>query len=117
MSTRIASQKCWNHSAREAVARCPECGHAYCRECVAEHEDRVICAGCLARLSAPVEKKKKRLWTFDSMVRLSGAIVGLFVAWFVFFSLGRMLLSVPDRFHADTIWTRTFSDSLREEEP
>jgi len=116
MNGAIASQKCWNHSAREAVARCPVCGHAYCRECVVEHEDRVICAGCLTRLTSPAQQKSRR-WTFDSVVRLSGAVLGLFVAWFVFFSVGRMLLSVPDHFHADTIWKRALSESMREDEP
>ena len=114
MSIRVAAEKCWNHSAREAIARCPECGHSYCRECVVEHDDRLICAGCLAKM-ASAAATPKRQWSIQAASRLTGAVLGLLVAWFVFFSLGRMLLSVPDRFHADTLWNRAFSDSTWED--
>jgi len=46
-------QVCLNHHAREAVAKCPDCGHFYCRECIAEHDDRVICAACLRKMLKP----------------------------------------------------------------
>jgi len=46
----LAYQRCLNHTFREAVARCPECGHYFCRECITEHEDRVVCASCLRKL-------------------------------------------------------------------
>ena len=42
-------QRCWNHEAREAACRCPACGRSYCRECVSEHEGRLLCAACLSR--------------------------------------------------------------------
>ena len=116
MITRLALEKCWNHGAREAVARCPECGHSYCRECVVEHDDRVICAGCLAKLTAPVAKAQRRISAVP-FFRAAGALVGLLVAWLIFFSVGRMLLSVPDQFHADTLWKRAMSESFRGEDP
>ncbi|MCI0613826.1 rhomboid family protein, partial [bacterium] len=40
----ISKQRCFFHSQREAVVRCPECGRYYCRECVTEHLDRLLCA-------------------------------------------------------------------------
>jgi hypothetical protein len=115
MSARIALEKCWNHGLREAVARCPECGHPYCRECVVEHDDRVICAGCLAKLTAP--SVPRRRVTATPILRGAGALVGLFVAWFIFFSVGRMLLSVPAKYHADTLWKRAMAESFRGEDP
>ena len=45
----MVHQSCWNHEAREAVCRCPECGRSYCRECVTEHEARLLCAVCLRK--------------------------------------------------------------------
>jgi len=46
----LAHQRCFNHVQREAVARCPQCRGYFCRECITEHDDRVICAGCLSKL-------------------------------------------------------------------
>ena len=45
----LAHQRCFNHATREAVARCPECHHFFCRECITEHDDRVLCTGCLKK--------------------------------------------------------------------
>ena len=106
MST-LALQRCLHHAAREAVARCPECARFFCRECIVEHEDRVLCAGCLARLTTvpPVALRRGR-----SVTPLVGAGAGLFVAWLAFYFLGRMLLAVPGDFHASKIWK---SDWLR----
>ena len=44
--------RCRRHPDRPAAARCPECGEAHCRECVVEHEGRILCAACLTRLTA-----------------------------------------------------------------
>ena len=40
----LVHQRCFNHMLREAVACCPECRRYFCRECVTEHEDKVLCA-------------------------------------------------------------------------
>ena len=45
----LSQQRCFNHTSREAVARCPECGRFFCRECITEHDDRVLCAVCLGK--------------------------------------------------------------------
>jgi hypothetical protein len=31
-------------------------------------------------------------------------VMGIFVAWFVFYVVGRLLLAVPDDFHASKLW-------------
>jgi hypothetical protein len=99
----LTSQRCLNHAAREAAARCPECGRFFCRECVVEHEQRVICAGCLARLAAPVSRVPRRL-RFSAVLPVAGFGIGFLMAWLAFYFVGRMLLAVPDDFHANKIW-------------
>ena len=107
----LALQRCWNHGSREAVARCPECGRSYCRECVVEHEDRIICSGCLEKLIS-AGAKPARDWSFKPLVRLAGAFTGIIVAWFLYFSVGRSLLAIPDESHAETLWRRTFQNLI-----
>jgi len=81
-----------------------------------DHEDRIICAGCLIRLTSRTEKPRRRL-SLKPTIRAAAAMLGLLVAWFVFFGLGRMLLSIPEQYHADMLWKRAIKESLREEEP
>lgn len=111
MTGRLALQRCWNHSTREAIARCPECGHFFCRECVVEHADRIICSGCLARIQKTGERPKRR-FSFAHVLQAGGAVAGLIVAWILFFTIGRALLSVPDDYHAEKVWKRTFGDDF-----
>lgn len=113
MSQRLALQRCWNHSEREAVARCPECTRFYCRECVVEHADRVICSNCLARIHAGAAKPRKRI-RFAPLARVAAALFGIIVGWMIFFTAGRMLLAVPDQFHAETLWERSWRDDFEE---
>ena len=93
---------CLNHHEREAVARCPGCGHFYCRECIAEHDDRVICAACLRKLLKPVEKKQSPAlrWLARSAVLGVSVVTG----WLAFYFVGKILLSMPTEFHNGTLW-------------
>lgn len=100
-AARVSQQRCFNHSNREAAARCPECRRFFCRECVAEHEDRVICAACLKKLAAP-ERAKRR--TFSVLTRSMELVVAIFVAWFFFFMIGEGLLRIPASFHDTNVW-------------
>jgi hypothetical protein len=97
----LVQQRCFHHSLREAVARCPECRHFYCRECITEHEDRVICATCLRRLTAAVETRRVSFAWALPLVQLS---LGLSVVWFFFYLFGATLLSIPSSFHEGTVW-------------
>jgi len=99
----LASQRCLHHSGREAVARCPECGRFFCRECIVEHEDRVICAGCLTKLADAQNKAPSRI-RLAALLPAVGVWLGLLVAWLVFYFVGRTLLSVPDDFRAGKVW-------------
>ena len=76
-------QQCWNHEAREAVCRCPECAHSYCRECVTEHEARLLCAACLRKVltGAGLKRHKRRV---PALVLLA---TGLLLSWVLFLAV------------------------------
>jgi hypothetical protein len=104
MSVAVATlrhKRCVNHPQREASARCPECGKFYCRECVSEHDDRILCASCLAKGSI---KKEARTpwWTWAP--RLGLVLLAIITAYFVFLLIGNILLSFPSEFHGKGGW-------------
>ena len=97
----LSRQRCFNHKFREAVARCPECGRFFCRECIAEHEDRVLCASCLDRLLASSQGRPLR---FTGLMRCMQFLFGFMVLWIFFYYAGQVLLSLPTSFHEGTLW-------------
>lgn len=99
----LTTQRCANHPHREAAARCPECGRFFCRECVVEHESRVLCASCLAAVLQPPRKGGLRVLGF--LGRAARVVAGFLVLWFFFYYLGRILLAIPTSFHEGTVWT------------
>lgn len=103
----LTLQRCFNHAQREAVARCPECGRFFCRECITEHEDRVLCAACLRRLAAA--PSAARPWLLNAARGLQ-MVLAVLVAWLFFYFVGQMLLSVPDSFHEGTLWQARWLD-------
>jgi hypothetical protein len=103
----LAFQRCLNHAEREAVARCPECTHFFCRECITEHDDRVLCAACLKKLArVPLTRRP----AFANVVRVGQCALGLIVVWFFFFVIGEKLASLPTSFHEGTIWRAPWID-------
>ena len=97
----LSQQRCFNHAAREAAARCPECERFYCRECITEHNERLICAACLRKL---VRVPLTQRGAFVGAIRFAQIGFGLLVTWFFFHFLGETLLSIPSSFHDGTIW-------------
>jgi hypothetical protein len=104
----LSHQRCFHHSSREAVARCPECSHFYCRECVTEHDDRVICAACLKKLAGTPFTQRSG---FVGVLRVVQAGVGVLLVMIFFYTLGRSLLSMPSSFHDGTVWTSNFLEA------
>jgi len=97
----LIHQRCFNHALREAAARCPECRRFYCRECITEHEDRIICSACLVKLSQRTPFRTSMLrWAW----RCSELVAGVFVVWLFFYVLGGLLLLIPSSFHEGSIW-------------
>jgi hypothetical protein len=103
----LIHQRCFNHSLREAAARCPECGHFYCRECITEHDDRVICAACLKKLVKPPFTRRRG---FVGVLRTLQCLLGVFAAWFFFYLAGQALLSIDSSFHEGTLWQGNWLD-------
>jgi len=97
----LSQKRCKNHPSREAVARCPECTGFFCRECITEHDDKVLCSACLKNiLSAriPVTSKLKVPYFFLQFV------TGFMVIWSIYYFFGHLLLSIPSTFHEGTFW-------------
>jgi hypothetical protein len=97
----LAQQHCLNHSAREAVAQCPECHYFFCRECIAEHDDRILCAACLRQISLKIQKGPSR-WRILGPAGVGFA--GLLTAVLFFYLIGQFLLLIPTSFHDGTLW-------------
>jgi len=97
----LLHQRCYNHMLREAVACCPECRRYFCRECVTEHEDKVLCAACLRnKTNAAVSGQRRR----DRLVLIFHFLLGGMLLWVFFYYLGQILLSLPSSFHEGTLW-------------
>jgi uncharacterized paraquat-inducible protein A len=102
----LHQRQCLNHPAREAAARCPECGHFYCRECIAEHDGRVICAACLHRLLRAPRPPRPAAPAWLSRATAFG--LSLAFGWLAFYLVGRILLSIPASVHDGTLWQTGF---------
>jgi len=97
----LTYQRCYNHRFREAAARCPECARFFCRECITEHEDKVLCSACLYRKRKPTGVKFSRIqW----ILNLGYFFLGVFILYVLFFYFGRILLLLPSSFHEGTLW-------------
>jgi hypothetical protein len=103
----LAMQRCHFHVEREAVARCPECKRFFCRECITEHDDRLICASCLQKLAV---KKTGRAGRFAIVGEAFVCAAGILVAWFFFYCAGQLLLMTPTRFHEGSVWEKTMEE-------
>jgi hypothetical protein len=97
----ITQQRCRNHMQREAVARCPGCGGFFCRECITEHEDKVLCAACLRQLVEPYGKPSDR---FRGLIRLGHFLLGILILYVLFYYLAQILVALPSDFHEGTLW-------------
>ncbi len=97
----IERKRCSLHSQREAVAQCLECQNYFCRECVTEHDDRVLCSGCLDRVAEERFTRKKGFRFIRGTVSF---FTGLIIVWFFFYMVGSTLLKLPASFHEGTLW-------------
>jgi hypothetical protein len=97
----LAHQRCFNHAGREAVARCPECKQFFCRECVTEHDDRVLCSLCLKKSARPPLARRLKLTQIFRALQFAFSIL---LVWYFFFLIGEGLLKIPTSFHDGSIW-------------
>jgi hypothetical protein len=97
----LSTRRCARHPEREAAARCPSCAGFFCRECIVEHEGRLLCTSCLARETASA---KARLAKWAGARRHLELAAAALAAVLVFYGIGSILLNVPPEFHEGTIW-------------
>ena len=99
----LTHQRCINHQFREAVARCPECERFFCRECITEHDDKVLCASCLRKKIKPGLKGfRPSQWIF----RLGQFTAGMALLYVLFYYFAQILLALPADFHEGTLWQK-----------
>lgn len=97
----LVDRRCFNHISREAVARCPACHRYFCRECITEHEDRVLCAFCLRQERDRGDSEPSR---FRRLGQVGQFTVGMIILWTFFYYLGQVLLLLPSAFHEGKFW-------------
>ena len=94
MTRMTLEQRCWNHETREAVCRCPQCGRSFCRECVSEHEGRLLCAACLRSAAHAAVTARGRAYRLRGAGLLLG---GLILAWSIYFGAAESLITITER--------------------
>ena len=102
MTAGAIGQRCWNHETREAVCRCPACGRSFCRECVSEHDARLLCAVCLLTSSRAQAARPGAVRRFSSVWMLAS---GFILALLVFYAAGQGLILITERME-QTEWQR-----------
>jgi hypothetical protein len=94
MST-FATRRCFIHANREAASLCVTCRRSFCRECVVDHEGRLMCNACLAKATKRPATRESRLAILTGPINILCAVV---LCWFVFYMVGRgFLLLEPVR--------------------
>jgi len=93
----LVQQRCMIHSDREAAVRCPRCLRFYCRECVVEHEGRMMCAHCIGQLEAAPERRGTSVVAWGIL-----SLTGFLTTWFIFYYFGVGLARVPASFFGGT---------------
>ena len=103
----LIHKRCYNHRHREAAALCTECGRYFCRECITEHDDRVLCSSCLVKVT---RRPGLALSKFSAVHRLANFCIGIVILWIAFYYLGQFLISIPSSFHEGTIWSSSWME-------
>lgn len=88
----IALVRCQQHPGQAAAARCPSCQQSFCRECVTEHDGRMLCLACFAKRSQREAWERARgghgFWVVAGVVvTLECALAVSFFVIFLYFKL------------------------------
>ena len=81
----------------------------FCRECITEHEDKVLCAACLRRLIEPSGKTSDRL---GGLFQLGHFLLGILILYVLFYYFAQVLLALPSDFHEGTLWQTRLVDGI-----
>jgi uncharacterized paraquat-inducible protein A len=96
----FASRRCRNHIERQAACRCPGCGFDFCRECVTEHDERLLCSRCMAELGASGTRPSRS----KTIGTIAQAVAGIAAAWIFFFLAGELTSMVVSPSHEVRAW-------------
>ena len=89
----LVQQRCMIHADREAAVRCPACQRFYCRECVVEHDGRMMCAHCIAQVQAAPRRRGSSVTVWGIL-----CVTGFLATWLIFYYFGMGLARVPSSF-------------------
>ncbi len=92
----LARQRCFNHSGREAAARCTACQRHFCRECVTLHAGLMTCGSCLNSRKGSRRRSARPRSTTALAVLWP---LSLLLLWAAFYSVGRLLILTPSKVH------------------
>jgi hypothetical protein len=106
--------RCARHAEREAAACCAACGIAFCRECVSEHEGRLLCAACLEKTVSGAkagDAARPRGWLPAALKRAPVIAAGAAWLWLCFYLAGLLIEKIPQSAHEGTVWKQAVEDS------
>lgn len=98
----LNATKCFFHGTREAEARCPTCGHFYCRECVTFFDGKLVCSSCIAKSNPETKPVQKS--SFRKIVSFLPLSFYFFLLWVVFYLVGYRLMQVWADTHNQNVW-------------
>jgi len=103
----LTRTRCEIHADREAAARCIGCEQFFCRECITEHDGRMLCVRCLRKEAEPEEAPppKRILPALGPFALILRFAIGFCVAWALFAFIGVIILKIPAEFHDGSIWS------------
>ena len=91
---KLVHQRCLHHTDREAASRCPSCRMFFCRECVTEHNGRVLCRKCLVSNQTSAGSSRVQTWLAWTVFGTGGFLF----AWAVLYYIGGLLSRMPAQF-------------------
>ncbi len=101
-SNKLKHTRCEYHGDREAAARCPECSGFFCRECVTEHNGRMLCLKCLRKNLDSLRGKGKGLGFY---MMAAAFLISMMSSWYFFFQISVFLASIPQKYHDGSVVT------------
>jgi hypothetical protein len=108
----LSQLRCYLHASREAVCRCPQCRHYFCRECVTEHEQRFVCSACLkAILLAEAPKEAGQRDFFKRLAQPVLLLISLLAAWIFFYGVGQALLAIASPSPTNAVYGYQFKSN------
>lgn len=92
------------------MARCPECRRFFCRECVTEHDDQLLCASCL-RKAAEKEDHKAGISAAAAALSFARAAVSVGMGFALAWAFFAMLLILVTLLPTTVDWSKRGSPS------